>query len=189
MTSPTIVPVSADRWDDLETLFGPNGAYSNCWCTWFLLSSRQWDDAGAAGRRELLAGQVAEGREPGLLAYDGDEPVGWCAVGPRERYARFTSPRARVYKAVDDEPSWVVSCFFIRKDRRGTGVASALLEAAVAHAAEHGATVVEGYPIDRETTTEHSAASLYVGTRSMFATTGFTEAARHEGRPVMRRRV
>jgi hypothetical protein len=77
-----VAPVVPERWEDLVALFGENGAYSNCWCTWFLLSGKDFTEAGNEGRRDLLADMVAEGREPGLLAYRDGEPVGWCAVGP-----------------------------------------------------------------------------------------------------------
>ena len=88
-----IEPVTAERWDDLERLFGPNGAYSDCWCTWWTWRSAGVGPAppGAAAGASCDA-RCVDGREPGLLAYDGDEPVGWCAVAPRESYARLTSP-------------------------------------------------------------------------------------------------
>jgi len=28
-------PVTTERWQDLETLFGPSGAYAGCWCMWW----------------------------------------------------------------------------------------------------------------------------------------------------------
>ena len=184
----TVAPVTPRRWDDLKTLFGPNGAYSNCWCTWFLLTGRAWDDARGEGRRELLATLVADGAEPGILAYDGDTPIGWCAVGPRDRYDRLTSPRARVYRTVDDQPTWVVSCFFIHRDHRRRGVAKRLLDAAVSHAAASGATIVEGYPID-DGARDARAADLFVGTLAMFQAAGFDEVARHQGRPLVRKHL
>ncbi|MFP5220586.1 MAG: hypothetical protein ACLGIG_12820 [Actinomycetes bacterium] len=49
-------PVTADRWDDLVTLFGPSGAYSGCWCTWWRLGAAEWTAAGTDGRREVLHG-------------------------------------------------------------------------------------------------------------------------------------
>jgi GNAT superfamily N-acetyltransferase len=181
-----VAPVGPERWEDLVALFGENGAYSNCWCTWFLLSGKDFTEAGNEGRRDLLADMVAEGREPGLLAYRDGEPVGWCAVGPRHWYARMTSPRARVYRAFDEAPAWVVNCFYVRRDQRGGGVAAALLDAAVAHARSRGATIVEGYPVDQDI---HATgpAELFVGTLSMFQRAGFHEVARMGSRPLVRR--
>ena len=56
-------------------------------------------------------------------------------------------------------------------------MAAELLEAAVAFAAEHGAEAVEGYPKDTEGRQRH-ANEMFVGSMSMFAEAGFTEAAR-----------
>ena len=72
------------------------------------------------------------------------------------------------------------------RGERGRGVANALLEAAVAFAAEQGATAVEGYPKDTEGARKH-ANEMFVGSMSMFAEAGFTEAGRRSPtRPIMR---
>ena len=98
----TIVPATPGRWPDLETLFGLNGAYSNCWCTWWILTGRGFDEAEPGERRQLLEELVADGKKPGLLAYRDKHPVGWCAVGPRSRYMRMMSLRSEVYRPPPD---------------------------------------------------------------------------------------
>jgi GNAT superfamily N-acetyltransferase len=180
-----IHPVTPDRRDDLIEFFGPNGAYSNCWCTWWLLTNRQWEEAGATGRRELIEKMAADGEVPGLLAYAGDTVVGWVSVGPRERYARMMSPRSRNFRPLDDVPSWMINCFFIRKEWRGKGIATALLRGAIDYARSQGATRIEGYP--RDTSLKKTAnAELFVGSLRMFLDAGFTEAARVGERPLVR---
>lgn len=186
MTDLVIEATTADQWANVVALFGENGAYSNCWCTWWLLSAKEWTDAAANERRDVLEAKVSDGHEPGLLAFRDGAAVGWCAVGPRDWYARLNSPRARVYKRIDEEPTWVVNCFFIRRDQRGSGIATALLAAAVDHAASHGASIIEGYPRDRDTQ-PGNAADLFVGTLSMFRAAGFTEVSRVGDRPLVRR--
>ena len=75
---------------------------------------------------------------------------------------------------------------FVDREARGRGVADRLLAAAIRSARDHGATMIEGYPVDREHRSENESA--YVGTRSMFDRAGFREVAqRVPGRPVMRR--
>jgi len=180
-----IHPVTPDRWDDLELLFGPNGAYGNCWCTWWVLPAKEWDGTAPQARRAILRRLVADGQEPGLLAYQDGEPVGWCAVGPRERYARMMSPRSRTFRPLDDEASWVVNCFFIARSARGRGVATALLAATVDYAFAHGAERIEAYPIDpsaQKPTTDN----LFVGYLPAFLAAGFVEVARMGNRPVVR---
>jgi GNAT superfamily N-acetyltransferase len=178
-----IEPATAERWDDVVALFGPNGAYANCWCTWWMWRSAEWDRCRAAERRTELRRRVEAGEQPGLLAYDGREPIGWCAVAPRERYDRLDNPRARTYRRLDDRPSWVVTCFFVRRDRRAEGVATALLAEVADFAAAQGGTLVEAYPTEHP---EQGPAAMYTGTVPMFTDAGFTEVARPGGRPLVR---
>jgi GNAT superfamily N-acetyltransferase len=112
--------------------------------------------------------------------------VGWCAVAPRDAYPRIL--RSPVLRPLDDAPAcWAIVCFYFVRDERRGGVAAALLEAAVAYAAEHGATTVEGYPKDTAGATRH-ANEMFVGSMSMFTEAGFTEAGRRSPtRPIMRR--
>lgn len=183
-----IEAVTAERWEDLLELFGPNGAYSNCWCTWWILTGKQWDGAEASQRRQIIQDLVAEGAEPGLLAYDGTEPVGWCAVGPRRRYGRMMSPLATVYRPLDDDATgWVINCFYIKSGHRGEGIAGVLLDAAVLFAFDSGADRIEAYPLDVEARPKTTRADLFVGALSMFLDAGFEEVTRVKGRPVVRR--
>jgi GNAT superfamily N-acetyltransferase len=182
MSAIEIVPVTPDRWPDLLTLFGPTGAYSNCWCTWWIWRSADWERRSPAQRRRELERRVMAGEEPGLLAYEGDDAIGWCAVAPRDRYARLDNPRARTYRRLDDRPSWVVTCFFIRRDRRRDGVATALLDAVGQFVAARGGSLIEGYPTEHP---EHGPAAMYTGTVSMFRAAGFVEAARRGGRQLV----
>lgn len=178
-----IRPVSPDRTADLLALFGANGAYSNCWCTWWILTGRDFDATPKEERRRIILDLVEAELEPGLLAYQNGIPVGWCAVGPRSRFARLTSPRSRTFRQIDDRPSWVVNCFFIARSHRGQGIATALLAQAVTFATRHGAPLLEGYPLEDEAA---GASSLFVGTVSMFRDAGFEEAGRVQRRPLMR---
>lgn len=180
-----IHPVTPDRWDDLERLFGPSGAYWNCWCTWWILPGKQFDGTAPAARREILHRLVADGAEPGLLAYLDGVPAGWCAVGPRDRYARMMSPRSRTFRPLDDRPSWVINCFFIARTARRRGLAAALLAAAIDYAFARGAERIEAYPIDPEAT-KPSTANLYVGWLPAFLDAGFVEVGRVGARPVVR---
>ena len=183
-----IEPATPDRWDDLECLFGPSGAYSGCWCTWWRLGAKDWDAAGNQGRRDLLREIVGRGEVPGLLAYDGGEPVGWVAVAPRAAYPRLN--RSPHTKPVDDVPVWSITCFWIRRDHRNRGLASQLLEAAVAHARANGAEAVEGYPYD-PAARRVTAADAFMGVLGQFTRAGFDEAARRTttSRVVVRRRL
>jgi GNAT superfamily N-acetyltransferase len=81
-----------------------------------------------------------------------------------------------------------VTCFAIDSRHRRGGVGSALLAAAVTFARGHGATAVEGHPVDVAalTAARVSGSALYTGTMAMFVAAGFSEIARtFPSRPVM----
>ena len=179
-----VVPATADRWGDLERLFGPSGAYSGCWCMYWRISSNEFAANGNAGNRRALEELTAAGRVPGLLGYRGDEPVGWISIAPREQYGRLQ--RSPKLKPIDDHPVWSVVCFFVHRDHRGSGVAGELLRGAIDYAAGQGATTIEAYPPDHGG--ERIAdASVYMGTVSLFRTAGFQEVARRSPkRPIFR---
>jgi GNAT superfamily N-acetyltransferase len=177
------VPATPERWDDLAALFGERGDPSRCWCMWFRRPAREFgkSDANREGLREI----VAAGREPGLLAYDGGgRPVGWVSVAPREEFL----PRLRrspAYHPFPGEGVWSVLCFVVKVGHRRQGIASALLDAAVRYARDHGAAAVEGHPVDTGGA-RASSASIYLGVSSMFQEAGFTEIDRRGTHPVYR---
>jgi GNAT superfamily N-acetyltransferase len=176
--------VTPDRWDDLAELAGERGFTSGCWCMWWRVSSKEFDERHGAGLRGDLQELVARGPEPGLLAYVDGAPAGWVAVAPREEYPRLDrSPKLR---RLDDRPVWSITCFTIDRRHRRRGVAAALLDAAVDFARRRGAEVVEAYPIDTAGG-KRSSADLYTGTLAMFERAGFEEVARRGGRPIVRR--
>ena len=143
-------PLTAERWDDLVRVFGPNGARGGCWCMAWRLTSAESGRSNADARREALKAAVDAGTPTGLLAYLHREPVGWCSVGPRATYQRLVRSRTL---PVSDKPTWALTCFFIRRGFRRTGIAKALLHAAIGHAGAHGASALEAYP-DRNTHTK-----------------------------------
>jgi GNAT superfamily N-acetyltransferase len=181
-----IHPLTPDRWDDLVTVFDRPGDPKGCWCMFYRVRGRDFERRWGRGNREDFRGVVEDGPPPGLLAYRDGAPVGWCAVAPRDAYPRIL--RSRVVGPVDDAPAcWSIVCFYVVRDERRGGLAAALLEAAVAFAATHGAAAVEGYPKDTAGGTKH-ANEMFVGSMSMFAAAGFKEVARRSPtRPIMRR--
>lgn len=183
----TFEPVTPDRWGDFETLFGKRGACAGCWCMWFRGTRKQYKKNQGVGNKRRMKKIIMSGEIPGIIAYQDDEPVGWCAIGPRETYDALG--RSRVMAPVDDNPVWSVTCFFIRREYRRRGVSTRLLDAAVRHAVSRGACIVEGYPIDAGKDDEPDA-FMYHGVASVFRRAKFKEVARRSPtRPVMRRTV
>jgi GNAT superfamily N-acetyltransferase len=79
-----------------------------------------------------------------------------------------------------------VVCFFVKKPFRGKGLTVGLLRAAVAHAEQHGATIIEGYPVEPKRS-PMPAVFAYAGLASAFRQAGFVEVLRRsETRAIMR---
>ncbi len=127
---------------------------------------------------------VDRGEQIGVLAYSGNEPIGWCAVAPRNVYRRLDN--SRVLKPIDDTPVWSITCFFIKKEFRRKGISVELLKAVIADCAERGARVLEAYPI-LPYSKNMPAAFAWTGFLSSFARAGFREARRwSRSRPIVR---
>lgn len=179
-----IAPLSAATWPDLERLFGIKGACGGCWCMFMRLPLAEFNRGKGEGNRRALRALARE-RAPGLIAYAGDEPVGWVAVAPREEYARLAN--SRVLAPVPGEGVWAAPCFFVKAGHRGSGLSSALLEAAAEFARRHGAASLEGYP-NANRAEKQPAAFVYTGFESTFKRAGFHEIARRSPlRPILRR--
>ena len=177
-------PLKPDLWPDLQRLFGANGACGGCWCMWWRLGHTEFKQKKGAPNRRAFRRLVDSGAVPGILAYAGNDPVGWCAVEPRAAYPRFAV--SRNLKPVDDQPVWSVTCFFVARPFRRQGVTVQLLEAAKKHARKHGARILEGYPIEPGGGTV-PAAFAWTGFVPAFRAAGFAEALRRSPRqPIVR---
>lgn len=192
--STEVRPATADRWSDLVTVFGQRGEDPSwCWCRLFLHPEqpKSSTSAGAPDNRDELYQEITHAAvAPGLIAYVGDHPVGWTRVGPHSAFPGIRGNRAlaRVL-AGDDAGTWWVTCFVVDSRHRRSGIGSALLQAAVEFARNHGATTVEGHPVDVAALKSDrvSGSAIYTGTVAMFAAAGFVEVARtYPTRPVMR---
>jgi GNAT superfamily N-acetyltransferase len=176
-------PLTPNLWTDFEHLFGPRGACGGCWCTFWKLRGKAYEENTGEPARQMQKSVVDSGTVPGLLAFYGDEPVGWIAVEPRSAYERLAY--SRILKPVDGAEVWSVTCFFVAKQVRRQGLTVELLKAAGKYVKEQGGKIVEGYPVD--TDKEMPAAFIYHGTATAFNKAGFVEVARRSvTRPIMR---
>ena len=191
-----IVPANEAPWEDIAAIFGTRGAASVCWCQRYKLAPREAfkhappEDRAARLREQAAAGDREAPSTSGLVAYLGEEPVGWCAVEPRPAYPALL----RVYRVPwdgrdedrSDERVWAVTCVLVRAGFRKRGVAYALAEAAVEHARSRGAVALEAYPMRTEIG-EVTWDEIHVGAESIFAAAGMSEVTRPgKRRAVMR---
>lgn len=161
-----IKPVTRDNWSDLEALFETRGGPKYCWCmAWRPMKDRV--SAKNEDRKAALQSLVKTGTPVGLLGYMQGKPVAWCSVAPRNTFTRLRDDQQ------DEEGVWSVTCFFVRRDHRGEGLAGRLLDAAAELARRSGARALEGYPVDPD-----SPSYRHMGFTPMFEDRGFREVAR-----------
>ncbi|RAX44207.1 GNAT family N-acetyltransferase [Arthrobacter sp. AQ5-06] len=162
------------RFEDVKTLVGPKRPDANvCWCLSYRIPSKQNLELRGTARGDLVKELVAQDPPPGVLAYDGDEVVGWAAVHPR---TDTSFARNRRIPHVDDLDVWSVWCIRVRPGYRGKGISHHLLEGAVELARSYGAPAIEGYPVDNGGS-KVDLTMAYVGTRKLFEKAGFVKAA------------
>ncbi len=178
----TIRPLTPSLWPALEDLFGKGGASNGCWCMYWRIGPEYHKRPREKNKSELHR-IVKQGPPPGLLAFDGERPVGWCQLTSRQDLSWLN--RKPAFQPVDDVPVWALSCFYIRRGYRRRGVMTALIVEALKAAKRAHAPGLEAYPVD--TSLPGSTANVFTGTASTFRRLGFRVVARrHPSRPVMR---
>lgn len=183
MTTPDplrVVPADEVPFADLTTVLGTRGPASRCQCQRYRLPPREsFAGTPVEVRAERWCDQVSASPTSGLVAYAGEEPVGWCAVAPRASYDGLVRVFKVPWEGRDEDRAdptvWAVTCVLARAGHRRAGVGTALVAATVPHARAHGARALEGYPITR---TDVISEELHVGTLGMFEAAGFRVVTR-----------
>jgi len=167
-------PATIERFDDVATMIGPKRPDANvCWCLSHRVDAKTNRSLVGPQRGDYVRALCRRDVAPGVLAYDGDEVVGWAAVAPR---SELPFARSRKIPHVDDLPVWSAWCLRVRPGHRGRGVSQALLDGAVGYAREQGAPAIEGYPVDNQGR-KVDLTMAFVGTRGLFERAGFVKAA------------
>lgn len=177
-------PVTTENWKDFEKLFGEKGACAGCWCMYWRMRRKEYDQLRGSGTKRKMKNIVSSGIVPGILAYDENEAVGWCSVAPREHFPVLDN--SRVLKRIDEKPVWSAVCFFIQKDYRKKGLSIELLNAAKSFVKINKGKIIEGYPVEPKSG-KTADVFAWTGLSSAFKKAGFKEVARRsETRPIMR---
>ena len=177
-------PVTKENWKDFENLFGEKGACAGCWCMYWRLRRKEYDNLRGTGTKKKMKGLINKGIVPGILAYDDKQPIGWCSVAPREDF--LVLDNSRVLKRIDEKPVWSIVCFYINKNYRKKGITIELINAVKKYVKDHKGTIIEGYPVEPKTG-KTADVFAWTGLASAFRKAGFKEVERRsETRPIMR---
>ena len=170
-----VVPATSELWPKLEQLFGPKGAYSGCWCMFWRLERAEFKKKKGPGTKAELKKHTSQGRVPGVIGFVDGQAAGWCSIGPRQDYLALEN--SRILKRIDAAPVWSIVCFFVAKEFRRQSAMNALLVGAIAYAKNHGASIIEGYPLDLDgpKLKDQTLSSFagYMGIASAFKQAGF----------------
>ena len=161
-------PVTTANWRDFEAFFEAPGAPKHCWCMVWRRSAEEARLRGGPDRKRQMKARIDRGVPVGLLAYLGNTAIAWVSIAPRGSYRNLGGPPPK-----PGETIWSLVCFYVSRAHRGDGLSRRLIGAAVDHARENAATVVEAYPVD-----ETAPSYRFMGFAPVFAAAGFTETGR-----------
>lgn len=165
-----------EDWPVLERLFGANGACGGCWCMWWRvpMGGKTWQAAKGEPNRVAFRELVESGGASGVLAFSGDDAVGWCACGPRAAFPRLERSKALAREWHDG--TWSLNCLYVPARWRGRGVATSLVEAAITLARGHDAREIEAYPQVVRPGERAAGAFIWTGVPSLYERHGFRPA-------------
>lgn len=191
----SIVPANEAPCDALDVIFGTRGYPARCRCQRFKTTTEEWwhnpislEERMFRQRQQTDCGYPEPGVTSGLISFLEDEPVGWCAVEPRNEYMRLgqTPWKGRDENEADDTV-WAVTCFVVRVGYRRQGMTYPLARAAVEYARVRGARAIEAYPMITEPGKDVTWGELNVGPRQVFAAAGFDQVSHPSKRRVVMR--
>ena len=176
MTGLLSKPLKPETWPDFVRLVeAHDGVWGGCWCMAFH-PPRGGGPYTAEDNRTAKEERVRAAAAHAALVYDGVDCVGWCQFGPPAELPRIKHRRA--YEATSPElPDWRITCFFVAKTHRKSGVASTALDGALTEIARLGGGTVQSSPED-VTNRSVSSSFLYNATLSLFEAHGFERTCR-----------
>lgn len=166
--------LSPDRYGGLLEFFDrPDQGF--CFCRFWEedVPNEAWVHGEASAHR--AARSAAMDRLEGVVALEGASVIGWLRFAPT---ASLTKLRTQRLEPVGDAAAYAILCLAVASDARGRGVASALLDHAIAALEARGVAEIHAYPRPEAAL---GPAEVWTGPRAAFEARGFT-AVRCEGR-------
>ena len=197
---PLTEKLAADYFDFLDNrAFTDNSPWGGCYCTGWQMTKEQeknelldkmeegfsyGDENFVRVLREIVIRQITSKALQGYLAYVDGISIGWCNANSKANFPLESANGFRLYAPAEKKEKAVV-CFEISPEYRGKGVATALLNRAVADAKAEGYVAVEGFPQIHTERFEWD----YTGPVSLFEKAGFTAITKQDGSIIMRKEL
>lgn len=153
--------------EDFYRLHCPANEAGWCHCVaWWVASWQGWGERTAEQNRQLREGLLAEGQYDGYLLYEGDNPIAWSQVGPRDRLVKLVNQM----QLEPDPAVWALTCFLVAPAYRRQGVARQMLALILADLRGKGIASVEAYPKRGE---QLDSLDMWNGPEQIFVSAGF----------------
>jgi hypothetical protein len=177
--------LTLDNYNDFLNLMQTSESSNRCMCMWWIIPVKDYHNNGHVGNAkqfyELLK---ADKNSLGILIYDNDIPIGWCACGPRKRYIRaIKTPTFKGRDESEDETVWLIPCFYIRNDYTGKGIVSLLIEEAIKQAKINRAKAIEAFPYC--TDKRINSGDIQVGFDKEFQKCGFKQTRKNSEKRIV----
>ena len=170
--------------------FADNPQWAKCYCHYYHVPKAiEWSTLDGPANHRAMTARIDVAEMEGFLAYAGGEVVGWLNAQPRHKLPHAC---ARLGVAppelnVPAHEAAAIVCFVVAPPWRRRGVATALLDGALASFAARGIRVVDAYPWkagDSTTPTDH-----YHGPLSLFLAAGFVAVREENDLTIVRRHL
>ncbi|MFB6341171.1 GNAT family N-acetyltransferase [Saccharicrinis sp. FJH62] len=161
-------------------VFTENPDWDNCYCyeSYFTGTSEDWTKD---NNRTAVIKLIEKGTMTGYLAFDKHKPVAWLNINNRNNFPSLE--RFRKIKVDRTENICSVVCFVIHPDYRRMGIATRLLQKAIADYSDKNFDFMEAYPGNGDLSCEKH----YKGPLSMYEKAGFSLYKEYEHLYVMRK--
>jgi ribosomal protein S18 acetylase RimI-like enzyme len=142
--------------------FTDNEKWAGCYCQFYLNDPAKVGSQPTSkeGNRQSACDRVESGDMDGYLAYQDGKVVGWTAAGASSLFPGLPDANDRLAR---------ILCFVIHPEHRGEGVATGMLDHAIADLSARGFAAIEAAPY----TAPEMQASNYRGHLSMYQKVGF----------------
>ena len=182
VTDVSIRPISPDQHEAVMHFFdlvayADNPNWSKCFCMERLVTD--YDARTKEQNRETRSELIKSAKANGLVAYRLGRVVGWCHAAPKSELLNIPEPRPA--------DAGAIVCFVVAPDQRNQGIATALLDAAVAYLKRRGMKTVEAYPVIGEVSPSRWVFQNYLGPLAMYVKAGFAIAEQLDGQAIVRR--
>jgi GNAT superfamily N-acetyltransferase len=163
--------------------FTDHSDWANCYCIHFHWQS-EWDDESPKENRDRISESIENGKKQGYLAYSEGNVIGWCNANDKRNFAALKdNVKPEIWEDDDERKVKSVVCFTIAPDKRGKGIATALLDRVCVDAKEQGYEYIEVYPTS-------GSKDMYVnhhGPDSLYYKQGFILHKEFERQSVLRK--